>query len=107
MSEQRRLRNETRQGLHQFLMRLYMSFLETMKEEDAKALVRDVLEEQYSHFSDDSLVRASPKETLTELLETLKTKLENCSDFDEQMRYAEQMDAIEITLHSLDMQNTK
>lgn len=107
MSEQRRLRNETRQGLHQFLMRLYMSYLETMNEQEAKQLIREVLEEQYQHFGDDSLVQGSPKETLTELLETLKTRLENCSDFDEQMRYTEQMDAIELTLHSLDMENTK
>lgn len=107
MSELRRLRSETKQGLHQFLMRLYTSYLETMSETEAKETIQEILKEQYDFFGTGDLSTHSTKEALTVLKEELTNKMESSKGFDEQMWYAEKVDALQVTIETLDMPTIK
>lgn len=51
MSEQRRLRAELRQGLHQFLMSLYKSYSNSMSHEGAVEIISACLNEEFKYFT--------------------------------------------------------
>lgn len=59
MSEQRRVRSELKQGLHQFLMTLYNSYLETAGHEQAVKQLAEVLSEEYTYFTKEPLATKS------------------------------------------------
>lgn len=103
MSEQRRLRSETKQGLHQFLMRLYVSYHDSMTETESKEAIQEILEEQYRFFSPVEIHERSVKQVLTERKEELTTKMESSTGFDEQMWLAEKIDAMQITIDCFDL----
>jgi predicted RNA-binding protein with EMAP domain len=102
MSEQRRVRSELRQGLHQFLMQLYMSYSETQGADEAKKLVLEALEEQYQYFSPDGVQKTSAKDVLTDKIKELTDKMEDLKDYDMQLYYAEKVDALQAALDALD-----
>ncbi len=101
MSEQRRVRAEIKQGMHQYLMHMYMSYLQSHNEDEAKALVQEVLQEELQHFNLESVSATSAKEELLSKVSELKSKLEKASDYDSQMYYAEQIDALESSIEIL------
>lgn len=51
MSQQRKMRSELKQGLHQFLMSLYHSYLQSMSHEDALEQIATCLNEEYQYFT--------------------------------------------------------
>jgi hypothetical protein len=102
MSEQRKYRSELRQGLHQFLMQLYMSFSESMGQDEAKKLVLECIEEQYEYFKPESMETTSAKDALTDKIKELTDKMETISDYDIQLYYAEKIDALNAALDALD-----
>lgn len=51
MSNQRRMRAELKQGLHQFLMSLYGSYTQSLGHEDAVQQIAACLEEEYKYFT--------------------------------------------------------
>jgi polyhydroxyalkanoate synthesis regulator phasin len=103
LSEQRRLRSELRQGLHQFLMSMYMSYTETMGQDEAKEIVLQVIEEEYKYFSPDGMQTKSAKDVLTDKIQELTDKLETIKDFDSQVYYAEKIDALQAALEAFEM----
>ena len=102
MSEQRRVRSELKQGLHQFLMQLYMSYTETKGQDEAKKLVMEVLEEQYRYFSQNGIAESSMKEVLTNKIHELTVKMESVGDYDEQIYFSEKIDVLQAAMGILD-----
>lgn len=95
MSEQRRIRSELKQGLHQYLMGMYMSYSENHGQDEAKQLVSQVMEEEYQYFSSTGLKTTSAQDVLTEKMEELTDKMESVGgDYDTQLWYAEKLDTL-------------
>ncbi|MFE4029260.1 hypothetical protein ACFX4N_24220 [Priestia sp. YIM B13551] len=76
MSDQRRMRAELKQGLHQFLMTLYKSYLQTLPHEVAVEQISSCLEEEYEYFSKQSIQKENPLDFTTHIqqIETLARK---------------------------------
>lgn len=55
MSEQRRIRAELKQGLHQFLMTLYNSYRQTLPHEEAVEQISICLKEEIEYFTKQPL----------------------------------------------------
>lgn len=55
MSTQRRLRSELKQGLHQFLMGLYNSYLQTLPHEEAVEQISICLTEEFKYFTKQAM----------------------------------------------------
>lgn len=55
MSNQRKVRAELNQGLHQFLMTIYKSYRESLSHESAVEQIAEKLKEQYEYFTNKSL----------------------------------------------------
>jgi hypothetical protein len=102
MSEQRRYRKELRQGLHQFLMQIYMAYLETHEEDKAKELVREVMIEQFTYFSSTNITVNQATETLLTKVNTLTEKMNTMKEFDSQLYYAEKIDALNEAISILE-----
>lgn len=98
MSEQRRVRAELKQGLHQYLMGMYMSYTESQGLDEAKKLVLEIIEEEYQYFSPDGIKTISAKDVLTEKAKELTDKMESVTDYDQQIWYAEKLDALNAAL---------
>jgi uncharacterized coiled-coil DUF342 family protein len=102
MSEQRKIRAELKQGLHQFLMQMYMSYTESQGQDEAKKLVCECIEEQYEYFSPDGFGKTSAKEELTAKIQELTDKMESITDYDMQLYYAEKIDSLQAAIDVLD-----
>jgi hypothetical protein len=95
MSEQRRYRAELRQGLHQFLMQMYSTYLESHSEEDAKKIVSEILAEQVTFFGGVGSIDSAPlQDVIQSKIKEFDTKLRASSDYDEQMYYTDQIDVL-------------
>lgn len=101
VSEQRRLRKELRQGLHQFLMQLYTSFLENHNEIDAKQIVAEEIEECYRMFQPESASQKTAQNLLEEKAAELTKIMESYNDYDTQLFYAEKVDALNAAIEVL------
>ena len=101
MSEERKVRSELRQGLHQFLMQLYHSYLTSHSEQNAKQLVSEAIKEQYELFTEDSLASHSVVESISNKLNELQELLEQEKSYDGQMFYAEQVDTLNAAIDIL------
>lgn len=79
MSEQRRLRSELRQGLHQFMMSLYHSYSQSLSHENAVEQIGECLKEEYEYFTKQQLnaSKTNSLEITIESLETLARKEKN------------------------------
>lgn len=95
------MRSELKQGLHQFLMQMYMSYIESMDGQEAKDLIADCIEEQYEFFSNDALNSKGAKETLQEKIDELTKKFGEAKDFDTQMYYSEKIDSLSAAIEIL------
>ena len=103
MSQQRKMRAELKQGLHQFLMQLYMSYTESIGQEEAKKLTLECIEEQYEYFNPDGLVGKSAKEIVEDKIKELTNKMESSNDYDTQLYFAEKIDILQSALEILDL----
>lgn len=83
MSNQRRMRAELRQGLHQFLMQLFFSYSESLGKQEAMDMILEVLDEQYTYFAGESKPKAS---TLSDTARQIEAEARDCQSYDEQMR---------------------
>lgn len=72
MSEQRKMRAELKQGLHQFTMSLYQSYLQSLSHEQATELIVQCLEEEHGYYSQKPL--SKPEVTLPPF--TLETHIQ-------------------------------
>lgn len=103
MSEQRRKRQELRQGFHQFAMSMYQSYLETHSEDEAKSMVADAIKEQLGLFmADDATFGLSVKSVINKKLEELTKGFEQASDYDSQMYLSEKIDTLTAALAILE-----
>lgn len=102
MSDQRKVRQELRQGLHQFLMHMYTSYSESNSEVDAKGLVLESIEEQYAFFSPDTIATKSTKEVINSKVEELTKIMDQQADYDSQLYYAEKIDILKAAIEVLD-----
>jgi hypothetical protein len=59
MSDQRRMRAELKQGLHQFMMTLYQSYKKTAGHDQAVKEVASCLEEEHLYFLDAPIQQES------------------------------------------------
>lgn len=99
MSDQRRLRAEMRQGLHQFIMHMYQSYLESNSEEKAKELVAECIKEQLSFFTSLEATPEGISSFFNQKISELDALLKECQgDFDKQMYYAEKIDTLQEAL---------
>lgn len=101
MSDQRKYRSELRQGLHQFLMQLYMSYMENHSEDDAKRIISEEIERQYQYFSPEGIQVNSAEEAIKNKIAEISQVLEDTSDYDTQLYYAEKVDSLSAALEIL------
>jgi hypothetical protein len=99
MSEQRHLRQELRQGLHQFVMHMYQSYLTSGTEVEAKQLVSEAIKEQLRLF-DGSQVQDTAGEMRMKI-EELNQELNKDTSYDHQLYYADKIDALQNALEIL------
>jgi hypothetical protein len=99
MSEQRHLRQELRQGLHQFVMHMYQSYLKTGTEDEAKILVSEAIKEQLRLF-DGSKVQDTASEIKMKI-EELTQELNKDTSYDHQMYYVGKIDTLQSGLEIL------
>lgn len=102
MSDQRKMRSELKQGLHQFLMQLYTFYSQTMSEDDAKKAVAECIQEQYQYFFPEGIDNNQTKEALTDKVKELTDKLNESRTFDSQMYYAERIDSLTAVIELFD-----
>jgi predicted RNA-binding protein with EMAP domain len=103
MSDQRKVRAELKQGLHQFLMQLYLNYSQTHGQDEAKELVQECIDEEYKYFNPDGLKVASAKEELSAKVKELVDKIDSTDDYDTQLYYAEKVDALQAAIEALDI----
>lgn len=102
MSEQRKLRAELRQGLHQFLMQLYMSYTQTLDKKTAIEQIVEVLNEQHEYFTGQAMqLSGGSEEELTKLLKTLEDKSKNALTEYDRMTVFQQYETVQETLEIL------
>lgn len=94
MSNQRIYRKELRQGLHQFLMMTYQTYLESQSVEDAKLLVQKELEHQYRLFFHEEITEKVLIQLLSERKENLEEKANQAEKDDEKDLFLDCMDQI-------------
>lgn len=75
MSEQRRMRAELRQGLHQFLMTLYRSYSQSLDHERAVEQIGKCIKEEFQYFTKQSL----PEENSSFDFKTIIQQLEKAA----------------------------
>lgn len=104
MSDQRKVRAELKQGLHQFLMQLYVSYSESESINEAKELVLECIEEEYEYFNPNTTLKSSSaKEELSAKIQEIVDKIDSSSDYDTQLYYAEKVDALQAAIDVLDL----
>lgn len=102
MSEQRKMRAELRQGLHQFLMQLYVSYTQTMNKREAVDCISEVMKEEHEYFTGAELPDSSGVfEELTELSKSYEAKAKTTNDYNEQLTYYSKVEAISDVLDIL------
>lgn len=69
MSEQRRLRSELKQGLHQFMMTLYNSYTQTLSHEESIVQISKCLVEEYEYFNKESMKKEAPLDLADQIRE--------------------------------------
>lgn len=69
MSDQRRMRSELRQGLHQYLMALYHSYLQTQTHEQAITLIAEGISDEYKYFTKQIIKKEPSLEIETSIKE--------------------------------------
>ena len=82
-----------------------MSYLENMTEDEAKKLVCECIEEQYSYFSSHNVEHNSVREVLEEKIQEFNKMIEQSSDYDMQMYYAEKVDALQSAMDIMENTN--
>jgi len=102
MSDQRKRRQEIKQGLHQFLMELYFSYEENHSPEEARRKVASYLEEQYQIFADASIQQQQVKERLSRKIHELRENLSRTQDYDTQMYLEEKIEVLSEAIRILD-----
>jgi hypothetical protein len=103
MSEQRRYRQELRQGFHQFAMGMYQSYLETHSETQAKGLVVEAIKEQLGLFmADDPTFGESAGVVMRQRIEEYKKLLIEAQSYDSQMYVSEKIDTLTAALEILE-----
>lgn len=103
MSDQRKARAELKQGLHQFLMQLYVNYSQSQGVDEAKELVQECIDDEYKYFNPDGLKKSSAKEELSAKIKELTDKVDSTKDYDTQLYYAEKVDALQAALDILDL----
>jgi polyhydroxyalkanoate synthesis regulator phasin len=103
MSDQRKERAELKQGLHQFLMQLYVNYSQSLGRDEAKALVQECIDEEYKYFNPEGLKKNSAKEELSAKIKELTDKVDSTRDYDTQLYYAEKIDALQAALDALEI----
>ena len=102
MSDQRRYRQELRQGFHQFAMGMYHSYLETHTPKEAEAFVIEAINEQLRLFmADEPSFGESVTETINQKIKEFQDQVTKTSNFDEQMRLSEKIDTLKNALEIL------
>lgn len=102
MSEQRKMRAELRQGLHQFLMQLYFSYTQTLNKKEAVQQIAEVLSEQYEYFIGTAMnTSTGTEDELTKLLSTLEKKANQAVAEYDRMNIIQQYEAVQVTLEVL------
>lgn len=104
MSDQRKMRTELKQGLHQFTMSLYHSYRQSLSHEDALKEITHCLEEEYQYFAKQPLT--TPKEPLlpafdlTSYIQTLEKKAKKETTPEKQYEYYDDLEVF-MTAQSL------
>lgn len=94
MSEQRRLRAELKQGLHQFLMSLYHSYTRTTGHEVAIEQISEALEKEYKYFTKESLEKPSQSLNLEEVIKLVDSKARKERHAVKQHEYYEELEIL-------------
>lgn len=93
MSEQRKLRSEVKQGLHQFLMTLYHSYKKTMSHEDALQEISHCIKQEYEYFIKIPLTTQSTGD-LTSSIKSLEKQAKFEKDAQRQMTLYEDLETL-------------
>jgi conjugal transfer/entry exclusion protein len=101
MSDVRKMRQELRQGLHQYLMQLYQSYLTTVGEEEAKKIVSEEIKSQYEFFTGETIASDTTLDVLRQKRSEMKALMNKETDYDGQLFYAEKMDALDAAIEVL------
>lgn len=93
MSEQRRMRSELKQGLHQYSMSLYHSYRQTLSHEEAVKQISDCLAEEYEYYSKQSM-KQNESFNFAELVKKIEQLARNEKDSVKQHELYEEMEAL-------------
>jgi ABC-type antimicrobial peptide transport system ATPase subunit len=103
MSEQRKKRQELRQGFHQFAMGMYQSYLETHNVDEAKVIVAEAIKEQLRLFmADEPTYGESVKDIINARVEEFTAILNQSEGYDQQLFYSEKIDTLTGALEILE-----
>ena len=94
MSEQRRLRSELKQGLHQFLMTLYNSYRQTNNHEASVEQLASCLSEEYEYFTKEKLNKENTSSNLQPLITELEQRARRERDSSEQYALYQDMETL-------------
>lgn len=84
MSEQRRIRAELKQGLHQFVMTLYNSYRQTNQHDAAIEQIGECLKEEFEYFTKQPLIKKETTSSLQAHIKELEQRARRERDSSEQ-----------------------
>ena len=94
MSNQRRMRAELKQGLHQFLMTLYTSYSRTSGHEEGVSQISEALKKEYEYFTKEQLETANQSLSLEEVIKSLDSKARKERNAVKQHEYYEELETL-------------
>jgi len=93
MSDQRRMRSELKQGLHQFSMTLYNSYRQTLSHEEAVKQICECLTEEYEYYSKQSM-KQEDSLNFTDLIKSIEQLARKEKDSVKQHELYEEIEAL-------------
>jgi len=94
MSQQRRMRAELNQGVHQFLMQLYHSYKESMGHEESVGQILEVLQSQHEYFSGETISTGGTVDELRMMAKDFESKAKASTVYEEEMIHYEKAVAL-------------
>jgi hypothetical protein len=80
MSNQRHMRQELRQGLHQFLMSLYLNYKQSMDADNARDTILSCIEEEYEYFAKKQMNVQDAEKSLDEAIAHIQSLIDKERD---------------------------
>jgi hypothetical protein len=88
------MRQELKQGLHQFLMSLYLTYKESMDADEAKQTVLSCIEEEYEYFAKQQINALNQTKSLEDTIAHIQTLIDQERDQTKIYEYHQQIETL-------------